>query len=320
MSVDKNDDKYLIRPSSMQEFIGQEDIKKNLEIYIKAAKIQKTSLPHIMLSGGPGLGKTSCGILCSKLMEGQLKVVNGVSLQKSTDITSILAAIKKNDIIFIDEIHRLNKKIEEILYSSMEDFSLDLIIGEGSQSKIVKIKIPNFTLIGATTKYGLLSQPLRNRFGIHFRFTPYGVNDLQQIILNFCKKIVITITDEGSYEISIRAKSTPRIGLNLTKRIIDFMYAKEEKILTKELILFAFNIMGIDKMGLEQIDINYLKILEDKKFIGLNTLALRLQETESTIEDTIEPYLLILNFIERTPRGRVITELGLKHLNFLKGK
>jgi Holliday junction DNA helicase RuvB len=318
MSIHKDDDKFLIRPTSMEEFIGQEDIKKNLEIYIKAAKIQKTSLPHIMLSGGPGLGKTSCGILCAKLMEGNLKIVNGVSLQKSTDITSILAAIKKNDFIFIDEIHRLNKKIEEILYSSMEDFSLDLIIGEGSQSKVVKIKIPNFTLIGATTKYGLLSQPLRNRFGIHFRFIPYEIEDLQKIILNFCKKISIEITEEGAREISLRAKSTPRIGLNLTKRIIDFMYAKEEKMLTKELILFSFNMMGIDKAGLEQIDINYLKILENSKSIGLNTIALRLQETESTIEDTIEPYLLILNFIERTPRGRIITNFGLKHLKEYK--
>ena len=312
--TDTNHDKYLIRPASLEEFIGQEDIKKNLIIYVKAAKIQKLPLPHIMLSGGPGRGKTSCGLLCSYLMETQIKTINGVSLQKATDITSILAAIKKNDIIFIDEIHRINKKIEEILYSAMEDFTLDLIIGEGSQGKIVKIKLPFFTLIGATTKYGMLSQPLRNRFGIHFRFEEYSIENLKEILVNFCKKVNINIAEEATHEIAIRGKKTPRIVINLTKRIIDFMYAKEENILTKELVIFALHMMGIDKCGLSQIDIHYLKLLINKKPMGLSTICALLQETENTVEDTIEPYLLNINFIERTGKGRVITEKGFHHI------
>lgn len=314
MEIDKNNEKYLIRPSSLEEFIGQEDIKQNLIIYVKAAKIQKIPLPHIMLSGGPGLGKTSCGLLCSYLMESQLKTINGVSLQKATDITSILAAIKKNDIIFIDEIHRINKKIEEILYSAMEDFTLDLIIGEGSQGKIMKIKLPLFTLIGATTKYGMLSQPLRNRFGIHFRFEEYSIKNLKDILLNFCKKINIEIEDTAANEIAIRGKKTPRIVINLTKRIIDFMYAKEEKVLTKKLISFALKMIGIDNEGLELIDLNYLRLLTNGKPMGLTTICALLQETQSTIEDTIEPYLLNINFIERTAKGRIITQKGLDHL------
>ena len=314
MEIDKNTDKYLIRPSSLEEFIGQEDIKQNLIIYVKAAKIQKLPLPHIMLSGGPGLGKTSCALLCSYLMGGQLKTINGVSLQKATDITSILAAIKKNDIIFIDEIHRINKKIEEILYSAMEDFTLDLIIGEGSQGKIVKIKLPLFTLVGATTKYGMLSQPLRNRFGIHFRFEEYSTDNLKEILLNFCKKINIEINEDAANEIAIRGKKTPRIVINLTKRIIDYMYAKEEKFLNKELIIFSLKMMGIDNRGLEPIDLNYLRLLINKKPMGLTTICALLQETENTVEDTIEPYLLNINFIERTAKGRVITEKGLDHL------
>lgn len=314
MEIDKNNEKYLIRPNSLEEFIGQEDIKQNLIIYVKAAKIQKIPLPHIMLSGGPGLGKTSCGLLCSYLMESQLKTINGVSLQKATDITSILAAIKKNDIIFIDEIHRINKKIEEILYSAMEDFTLDLIIGEGSQGKIVKIKLPLFTLIGATTKYGMLSQPLRNRFGIHFRFEEYSIKNLKDILLNFCKKINIEIEDIAANEIAIRGKKTPRIVINLTKRIIDFMYAKEEKVLTKKLVSFALKMIGIDNEGLELIDLNYLRLLINGKPMGLTTICALLQETQSTIEDTIEPYLLNINFMERTAKGRVITQKGLDHL------
>jgi Holliday junction DNA helicase RuvB len=316
--IEDNNEKYLIRPASLEEFIGQEDIKQNLIIYVKAAKIQKLPLPHIMLSGGPGLGKTSCGLLCSYLMGSQLKIINGVSLQKATDITSILAAIKKNDIIFIDEIHRINKKIEEILYSAMEDFTLSLIIGEGSQGKIVKIKLPLFTLIGATTKYGMLSQPLRNRFGIHFRFNEYSIDNLQDILLNFCKKINIVIEEGAPKEIAIRGKKTPRIVINLTKRIIDFMYAKEEKTLTKELILFALNMMGIDNMGLEPIDLSYLALLINKKPMGLTTICAQLQETENTVEDTIEPYLLNINFIERTPKGRLITHKGIEHLKLHK--
>lgn len=311
----ENNDNYSIRPSSLEEFIGQDDIKNNLQVYVKAAKIQKNPLPHLMLSGSPGLGKTSCAFLCAFLMSSNLKTINGVSLQKATDITSILAAIKKNDIIFIDEIHRINKKIEEILYSAMEDFSLDLIIGEGSQGKIVKIKLPNFTLIGATTKYGMLSQPLRNRFSIHFRFEAYSINNLIDIILNFTKKINIEISLDGAKEIAIRGKKTPRIVLNLTKRIIDFMYAQEKTKLTIDLILYALNIMGIDEEGLEYIDIIYLNLLKSKKPVGLNTLCAQLEETESTIEDTIEPYLLNIQFIERTAKGRIITSKGLDHIN-----
>jgi Holliday junction DNA helicase RuvB len=308
-------DLSLIRPNTLEEFIGQRDIKTNLVVYATAAKIQKNSLPHMMLSGGPGLGKTSCAFLSAQLMGGALKTVTGVSLQKVSDITSILANIKKNDFLFIDEIHRINKKIEEVLYSAMDDFTLDLIIGEGSQAKIVKIKLPNFTVLGATTKYGLLSQPFRNRFGIHFRFEEYNLEDLCTIISNFGKKNQLTITYEAAFEIAQRAKKTPRIALNLTKRIADFMYAKEEKELSKQLVLYAVNKMGLDEVGLENIDRSYLRILKINKPIGLQTVSAILQESTSTIEDTVEPYLMALKFIERTSKGRVITLEGLAHLN-----
>jgi holliday junction DNA helicase RuvB len=304
----------LIRPNTLEEFIGQKDIKINLNIYATAAKIQNTPFPHMMLSGGPGLGKTSCAFLIAQLMEGNLKTINGVSLQKTTDITSVLATLKKGDFIFIDEIHRINKKIEEILYSAMEDFVLDLIIGEGSQSKIIKIKLPPFTVIGATTKFGLLSQPFRNRFGIHFRFENYSIEDLCIIIKNYSEKNKLICDSQAIHEIAIRSKKTPRIALNLTKRIVDFMYAKNETCLSGHLVLFAMKMMGIDKEGLENIDRIYLKLLKKNIAVGLNTLSAILQESNNTIEETIEPYLLTLGFIERTSKGRVITELGTQHI------
>ena len=298
----------------MEEFIGQKDIKNNLNVYMTAAKIQNLPLPHMMLSGGPGLGKTSFAFLSAKIMEGNCKTINGVSLQKVTEITSILAAIKKGDFLFIDEIHRINKKIEEVLYGAMEDFILDLIIGEGSQAKIIQIKLPPFTLVGATTKYGLLSQPFRNRFGIHFRFEEYNEEDLSIIIGNYIKKNQLNIEPQALYKIAERSKKTPRIALNLTKRIIDFMYAKNETCLTENLVLFASKNMGIDERGLEVIDRAYLSLLKNTTPLGLHTISGYLQESPITIEETIEPYLLALKFMERTSKGRIITEKGLNHI------
>lgn len=304
----------LIRPNTLEEFIGQNDIKNNLMIYIKSAKVQKTTLPHMLLFGGPGLGKTSCAILSAQLMGSNLKTVTGVSLQKATDITSILSTIKQGDFLFIDEIHRMNKKIAEILYSTMEDFSLDLIIGEGSQAKIVKIKLPRFTLIGATTELNLIALPLRDRFGIHFRFEHYDVEDLATIIQNYGKKNQLNIQKEATYEIALRAKKTPRIALNLTKRIIDFMYAQEAKELSKDLVLFAAKFMGIDNMGLEVIDRAYLRVLKSDIPKGLSTISAILQESQGIVEETIEPYLMALQLVEKTPKGRIITSTGLLHL------
>lgn len=304
----------LIRPNSMNEFIGQKDIKTNLNIYITSAKIQKTHLAHIMLSGGPGLGKTSCAFLCARIMENNIKTINGASLKKVTDITSILATLKEGDFLFIDEIHGMQKKVAEVLYSAMEDFVLDLIIGEGSQAKVVKIKLPTFTVIGATTKYGSLPEPLRDRFGIKFRFEEYNVEDLCTIIDNFTKKNSLSITTEAAEEVAKRAKRTPRIALNLTKRIVDFMYAKEQTILSKELVLFAFDTMGIDEEGLEVLDRKYLRILKPNTPMGLNTISAILHEETPQIEETIEPYLMSLHFMERTNKGRIITPKGIDHL------
>lgn len=309
------------RPSSLEEFIGQEQIKKNLIIYVSSMKTQgKKALDHIMLYGGPGKGKTSLAILISSLTGGKLKIINGTSLQKVTDITSMLIGVNEGDIIFIDEIHRLNKNVEEMLYSAMEDFKLHIIVGDKKPSqssfkaKTLDISLKPFTIIGATTKYGLISQPLRNRFGIIFRFEDYNTEEMIKILENFGKKINTNISSEGSYELAIRSKYTPRIGLNLCKRILDFMYANQKNIIDKDLVLKAMEEMGIDNMGLESLDRKYLNIFRIGMPIGLNTISATLGETEETIEEILEPYLMKIGFIERTPKGRIVTENGYKHI------
>lgn len=306
------------RPTSLEEFIGQEQIKKNLAVYISSINIQgKKALDHIMLYGGPGKGKTSLAMLIASLTKGRLKVVNGTSLQKVSNITDLLGSVSEGEVIFIDEIHRVNKNIEEMLYSAMEDYMLHIMVGKGAQTKVINIPLKPFTIIGATTKYGLLSQPLRNRFGITFRFEDYTFQELVQIIKNFANKNNIHISDQGAYEIAVRSKYTPRLGLNLCKRILDFMYAANKEEIDVELVLNAMQQMGIDNKGLEILDRRYLNIFKWDVPIGLNTISATLGETEDTVEEIVESHLMKIGFIERTPKGRLITEKGMIHLKEL---
>lgn len=303
------------RPISLEEFIGQENLKVNLKMSIKSALIQKKSLNHILLYGGPGKGKTSLAQIISFEMKTNFRSTSGPLLQKITDVTSLFASIKENDILFIDEIHAINHSLEEIFYTVMEDYMMDLIVGEGSSAKMVKIRIPSFTLIGATTKYGQLSEPFRHRFSLTFRLEDYNINELSQIAKNFFIRNEIQVQDEDVFhEIAIRSKHTPRLCLALSERILDFFYGENHSIVNKDLIIQSAKIIGIDNKGLNATDRAYLKLFINNNILGIETINGYLQESTSTIEETIEPYLMRINFIKKTPRGRMITEEGLIHI------
>ncbi|OED45486.1 Holliday junction DNA helicase RuvB [Rickettsiales bacterium (ex Bugula neritina AB1)] len=303
------------RPSSLEEFIGQENLKTNLKIAIKSSLVQKKPLSHILLYGGPGKGKTSLGKIISFEMKTNFRSTSGSLLQKTTDITSLFASIKENDVVFIDEIHAINHSLEEMFYTVMEDYMMDLIIGEGSSAKIVKISIPPFTLICATTKYGQLSEPFRHRFNLTFRLEDYNISELSKIIKNFFFRNNIKVKEEDLfYEIAIRSKNTPRLALTLSSRILDFFYGENHKLLDKELVIKSTKIIGIDNKGLNILDLSYLKLFIKYNVLGIETISGYLQESINTIEETIEPYLMRINFIKKTPRGRVLTEEGLKHI------
>ncbi len=306
-----------LRPTTMEEYVGQEKVKANLEVYIKAARERKEALDHVLLYGPPGLGKTTISHIIASELGSQIKVTSGPAIEHAADLAAILTNLNTNDVLFIDEIHRLNKSVEEILYPAMEDFALDFIVGKGPSARNMRLKIKPFTLIGATTRAGMISSPLRDRFGVIARLELYSDKELATIVCRSAKILSIEIEPEATLEIAKRSRGTPRIANRLLKRVRDFAQVIGEGKITFELADKALGLMEVDKLGLDHIDRRILETMIDKFGggpVGLETLAAATGEEAATIEDVYEPYLIQLGYIARTPRGRVVLEPAYGHL------
>ncbi|NLK21663.1 MAG: Holliday junction branch migration DNA helicase RuvB [Epulopiscium sp.] len=305
-----------IRPKTLDDYIGQKKVKENLKVFVQAADNRNESLDHVLLYGPPGLGKTTLANIIANEMKANIKITSGPAIEKPGDMAAILNNLSERDLLFIDEIHRLNRHVEEILYPAMEDFVIDIVIGKGPSARSIRLDLPKFTLIGATTRAGLLTAPLRDRFGVIQRLEYYNTSELSQIVSRSAKVLDIGITEEGSQEIARRSRGTPRIANRLLKRVRDFAEVKYEGYIDEKVASLALEALDVDKMGLDRIDRKML-ISMIEKFgggpVGLDTLAAVIGEENDTIEDVYEPFLIQLGFINRTPRGRVVTPLGYKH-------
>lgn len=310
-----------IRPRSLDEYIGQDKAKSNLEIFIKAAKKRSESLDHVLLYGPPGLGKTTLAGIIASEMGVNIRVTSGPAIEKPGDLAAILTNLAENDVLFIDEIHRLSKSVEEILYPAMEDFALDIIIGKGPSARSIRLDLPKFTLIGATTRAGDLSAPLRDRFGVILRLEMYEPSELVSIVLRSAGILGIEIQTEGAMEIALRARGTPRIANRLLKRVRDFADVISDGVITKEIADIALDKLEVDKLGLDSIDKKLIMTIIDKYSggpVGLETLAACIGEESTTIEDVYEPYLMQIGFIDRTPRGRIAAPAAYAHFGLTK--
>jgi len=298
-----------LRPKAWDEYIGQEKIKRNLKVFIEASLKRGEALDHVLFFGPPGLGKTTLSNIIASQMGANIKTTAAPMIEKSGDLAALLTNIEEGDILFIDEIHRLSPAVEEILYPAMEDFRLDIIIGSGPAAQAVKIDLPRFTLIGATTRAGMLSSPLRDRFGMHFRMEFYNTNELSQIVLQAAKKLNKAISKDSAIEIAKRSRGTPRIALRLLKRVRDYSDVANEEIISLETTKFALEQLGVNSVGFDEQDLKLLNLLCSAKGrpMGLSTIAAALSEDEGTIEDVIEPYLIANGYIEKTARGRIAT-------------
>jgi Holliday junction DNA helicase RuvB len=304
-----------LRPTTWEEYIGQEQIKKNLKVFIEASKRRGEALDHILFFGPPGLGKTTIANLIAVQMGANIKTTAAPMIEKSGDLAAILTNIEEGDILFIDEIHRMSPAIEEILYSAMEDFRLDIIIGSGPAAQTVKIELPRFTLIGATTRAGMLSHPLRERFGMHFRMQFYTPSELAEIVRLASIKLEKRAIKEAALEIAKRSRGTPRLALRLLRRVRDFSEVANEEEINLATTQYGLDQLGVNDLGFDEEDIRLLELLISAKGrpMGLSTIAAALSEDEGTIEDVIEPYLLANGYIERTARGRIATEKTYSH-------
>ena len=306
-----------VRPQNIDEFIGQTESKSNLKTFISSASKRQVSMDHTLLVGPPGLGKTTLSQIIANELGVGFRSTSGPVITKSGDLAAILTNLNERDILFIDEIHRLNSVVEEVLYPAMEDFQLDLIIGEGPSARSVRIDLPEFTLVGATTRSGLLTTPLRDRFGIHLRMKFYTISELEEILIKTSRKLNINLLHDGANEIARRARGTPRIAGRLLRRVRDFALVSEKKAIDKHEADIALSKLNIDKKGLDGIDRSYLKILAEKYNggpVGVETLSASLSEQRDVVEEVIEPYLIQENLVDRTQRGRILTISGWEYL------
>lgn len=305
-----------LRPLSFENYIGQEKCKENLKVYIEAAKGRKDSLDHVLFYGPPGLGKTTLAGIIANEMGVKMKMTSGPAIEKPGDIMSILQTLNEGDVLFIDEIHRLSRQVEEAMYSAMEDYAIDIMVGQGPSAKAIHLGIPKFTLVGATTRAGLLTAPLRDRFGVIQKLEFYTPEELKTIITNSAAKLSVKIDPKGAYEIARRSRGTPRLANRLLKRVRDFAQVRFDGNITYDVAVSALDLMDVDKMGLDNMDRRVMLTIIEKFSggpVGLDTIAAAIGEDSGTIEDVYEPYLIQNGFINRTPKGRVATDIAYKH-------
>lgn len=305
-----------LRPQTLDDYIGQSKVKENLKIYIEAAKQRHDALDHVLFYGPPGLGKTTLAGIIANEMGVHMKVTSGPAIEKPGEMAAILNNLQEGDLLFVDEIHRLNRQVEEVLYPAMEDYAIDIMIGKGATARSIRLDLPHFTLVGATTRAGLLTAPLRDRFGVIHRLEFYSVEELKIIIQHSAVILGVSIDEEGALELARRSRGTPRLANRILKRVRDFAQVKYDGVITRDIANIALDLMDVDRMGLDHIDRNILCTMIEKFKggpVGLDTLAAAIGEDAGTIEDVYEPYLIKNGFLNRTPRGRVVTERTYHH-------
>jgi Holliday junction DNA helicase RuvB len=314
--IDELPSEINLRPKSLDEYVGQDEIKRNLRVFIEAAKARSEALDHVLFHGSPGLGKTSLAHIIANELKVNINSTSGPVIERPGDLAAILTSLQPRDVLFIDEVHRLNHVVEEILYPAMEDFQLDIIIGQGPSARTMKIPLPPFTLVGATTRAGLLTPPLRERFGVVLRVEFYSPEDLRKIVQRSAKLLDIPISEDGAFELSGRSRGTPRVANRLLRRVRDYAQVEAQGVITQEVAKEALDMLGVDGRGLDKMD-RHIMLTIIQKFnggpIGLDTLSAAVSEEKDTLEDVYEPFLIQMGYIKRTPRGRVATKLAYSH-------